>query len=130
GKGATASPPGSQALLLAVHDVVKARTELVSRGATVSEVYHRSATNPRAPGPDPERSSYASLPEFKDPDGNGWLLQEVRERPPGRRSPPPRAGGPPPGARGCPPPGEEPGHDGNRREPVEPGAGHRAPRLP
>jgi len=91
GKGVTSSPPGSQNLLLAVHDVLEARAELVSRGATVSEVYHRSATNPRAPGPDPERKSYSSLAEFKDPDGNGWLLQEIRERLPGRGSTPPAA---------------------------------------
>jgi catechol 2,3-dioxygenase-like lactoylglutathione lyase family enzyme len=92
GKGVTPMAPGSQqGLLLVVSDIEAARAELVERGADVSEVFHGSAgrfqpDNPavREPGPDPERRSYQSHAVFKDPDGNGWVLQEITTRLPGR----------------------------------------------
>jgi catechol 2,3-dioxygenase-like lactoylglutathione lyase family enzyme len=92
GTGITSAVPGSvQNLLLAVGDVEKARAELVDRGATVSEVYHdaggvffHAGTEARVPGPDPDRRSYASFASFSDPDGNGWVLQELTTRLPGR----------------------------------------------
>lgn len=95
GKGVTdARPGGGGALLLAVDDIVEARRELRSRGADVSEPFHDAGGGlgggfiadaaGRAPGPDPERRSYASYATFSDPDGNLWLLQELKERLPGR----------------------------------------------
>jgi catechol 2,3-dioxygenase-like lactoylglutathione lyase family enzyme len=92
GKGVTPMAPGSQqGLLLVVSDIEAARAELVERGADVSEVFHGSAgrfqpNNPsvRHPGPDPERRSYQSFAVFSDPDGNGWVLQEITKRLPGR----------------------------------------------
>ena len=92
GDGVTSAVPGSvERLLLIVFDIEAARAELVSRGVEVSEVFHdvgggfaRAGGAGRAPGPDPERRSYLSFASFNDPDGNGWLLQEVRERLPGR----------------------------------------------
>jgi hypothetical protein len=69
---------------------VAARAELVSRGVSVSEVFHTPA--PLAaplPGHDPERKSYASFAAFSDPDGNSWVFQEIRQRLPGRGSTPP-----------------------------------------
>ncbi len=86
GKGVTSAAPGSmQGLFLVVSDIAAARAELVERGADVSEVFHRAAVGeaPRS-GPHPERSSYSSFATFSDPDGNGWLLQEVTNRLPGR----------------------------------------------
>jgi catechol 2,3-dioxygenase-like lactoylglutathione lyase family enzyme len=83
GKGLTTAAPGSaQRLLLAVEDVVAAREDLISRGAEVSEVFHLDGGP--VPGPDPERRSYQSYASFSDPDGNGWLLQEITARLPGR----------------------------------------------
>jgi catechol 2,3-dioxygenase-like lactoylglutathione lyase family enzyme len=91
GKGLTPSAPGSlKGLLLVVYDVVAARTDLARLGVAVSEVFHTPA--PLAgplPGPDPERKSYASFASFSDPDGNGWVMQEIKQRLPGRGSPPP-----------------------------------------
>jgi catechol 2,3-dioxygenase-like lactoylglutathione lyase family enzyme len=95
GKGVTSAQPGSiDGLVLAVYDIDAARRELLSRGANVSEVFHdaggglgggfQAGTQGRAPGPDPEGRSYASYASFNDPDGNGWLLQEIKERLPGR----------------------------------------------
>jgi catechol 2,3-dioxygenase-like lactoylglutathione lyase family enzyme len=95
GKGVTSARPGSiDRLLLAVHDIDAARQELLSRGVEVSEVFHDAGGGlgggfiadaaARAPGPDPQRRSYASYASFRDPDGNVWLLQEIRERLPGR----------------------------------------------
>jgi catechol 2,3-dioxygenase-like lactoylglutathione lyase family enzyme len=95
GRGVTSAQPGSiDSLLLAVDDVDAARDELRSRGVDVSEVFHDAGgslgggfiadTGARAPGPDPERRSYASYASFRDPDGNGWLLQEITQRLPGR----------------------------------------------
>jgi catechol 2,3-dioxygenase-like lactoylglutathione lyase family enzyme len=69
---------------LVVSDIEAARAELADRGLDVSEVYHYAGENGRVSGPDPERRSYASWASFRDPAGNGWLLQEVTARAPGR----------------------------------------------
>ena len=83
GKGLTTAAPGSaQRLLLAVSDIDAARADLISHGAEVSEVFHLAGG--RVPGPDPERRSYQSYASFTDPDGNEWLLQEIKTRLPGR----------------------------------------------
>jgi catechol 2,3-dioxygenase-like lactoylglutathione lyase family enzyme len=93
GLNLTAAAPGSaQAFLLVVSDIVAAREQLVAKGIDASEVFHcESGTGCRFEGIDvrvsglhPKRLSYASFVSFKDPDGNGWLLQEVTERLPGR----------------------------------------------
>jgi catechol 2,3-dioxygenase-like lactoylglutathione lyase family enzyme len=95
GTQVTAAQPGSSdGLLLVVDDVDAARDELMSRGVEVSEVFHDAGgglggafhvgNEGRAPGPDPERRSYASYASFNDPDGNRWVLQEITERLPGR----------------------------------------------
>jgi catechol 2,3-dioxygenase-like lactoylglutathione lyase family enzyme len=84
GKGVTTAEPGSvQRLELAVSDIDAAREDLISRGVEVSELFHRDGGR-LVPGPDPERRTYNTYASFSDPDGNGWLLQEVKERPPGR----------------------------------------------
>jgi catechol 2,3-dioxygenase-like lactoylglutathione lyase family enzyme len=83
GKGLTTAQPGSaQRLLLAVLDIDAARKDLISRGAEVSEVFHLAGG--RVPGPDPQGRSYQTYASFTDPDGNGWLLQEIKTRLPGR----------------------------------------------
>jgi hypothetical protein len=83
GKGVTTGEPGSvQRLILAVDDIGTARADLISRGAEVSEVFHLAGG--RVPGPDPEGRSYQTYASFADPDGNGWLLQEITTRLPGR----------------------------------------------
>jgi catechol 2,3-dioxygenase-like lactoylglutathione lyase family enzyme len=83
GKGLTTAEPGSaQRLLLAVYDIDAARADLLRRGAEVSEVFHLAGG--RVPGPDPQRRSYQTYASFSDPDGNQWLLQEIRTRLPGR----------------------------------------------
>jgi len=64
-------------LHLVVPDIDAARAELVTRGADVGEVYHFGEGG-QTPGPDPERRDYNSFLSFSDPDGNGWLVQEVR----------------------------------------------------
>jgi catechol 2,3-dioxygenase-like lactoylglutathione lyase family enzyme len=79
-----AAPGSAQGLYLVVPDIEAARAELVDRGVDVSEVFHRGGGGDRLSGPDPERRSYSSLASFNDPDGNGWLLQEVTARLPGR----------------------------------------------
>ena len=92
GIGVTSAEPGSvQGLHLIVTDVEKASEELVGRGAVVSEVFHDSTgifhhggTEGRVSGPDPRRRDYGSFASFSDPDGNGWVLQEVVQRAPGR----------------------------------------------
>jgi len=91
GKGLTSAAPGSvKGLYLVVGDIRAACAELKGRGADVSEVFHLeggldvSATKGRAPGPDPQGRSYGSYASFSDPDGNGWLLQEITTRLPGR----------------------------------------------
>jgi len=83
GKGLTTDEPGSiQRLLLAVHDIDAARQDLIKRGVEVSELFHLEGG--RAPGPDPQGRSYQTYASFSDPDGNGWLLQEIKTRLPGR----------------------------------------------
>jgi catechol 2,3-dioxygenase-like lactoylglutathione lyase family enzyme len=92
GTGVTDAAPGSAGgLYLVVDDIEAARAELVGHGAQVSDVFHdadgvfhHAGTTARVPGPDPERRSYCSFASFSDPDGNGWLLQEVTTRLPGR----------------------------------------------
>ena len=86
------APPGSaQGLQLVVSDILAARAELADRGVDISEVFHdaggvfhHAGREARLAGPDPERRSYASYASFDDPDGNGWILQEVTTRLPGR----------------------------------------------
>jgi catechol 2,3-dioxygenase-like lactoylglutathione lyase family enzyme len=91
GKGITTAAPGSvKGLFLVVNDLEAARAELNGRGADVSEVFHLdgglsfSGTQGRVPGPDAQGRSYSSYATFGDPDGNGWLLQEIKTRLPGR----------------------------------------------
>jgi catechol 2,3-dioxygenase-like lactoylglutathione lyase family enzyme len=86
GTGLTSAVPGSsRGLYLIVSDIEAARAELVGRGVDVSAVFHRAGPGqPPVKGPDPERRSYASFATFSDPDGNGWLLQEINTRLPGR----------------------------------------------
>jgi catechol 2,3-dioxygenase-like lactoylglutathione lyase family enzyme len=96
GTDLTPAPPGSvEGLLLVVSDIEAARAELIERGAPVSEVYHDVGSLPRArfhyenadlraPGLAPERATYRSFASFRDPDGNGWVLQEITTRLPGR----------------------------------------------
>ena len=92
GKGISDAVPGSvQGLHLVVNDIVKARDELIGRGITVGEVFHEASgvfhhagTAGRVPGLAPGRASYGSFASFSDPDGNGWILQEIQQRLPGR----------------------------------------------
>ena len=100
GKTVTAAAPGSaQGLYLIVSDIQAARDELLHRGVNISEVFHDAAGaytgedepylfgRRRISGPDPEHRSYRSFASFHDPDGNGWLLQEITTRLPGRIDP-------------------------------------------
>lgn len=83
GKGLITAEPGSvQRLLVVVSDINTAREDLVRRGVEVSEVFHLDGGP--VPGPDPQGRSYNSYASFSDPDGNAWLLQEVKARLPGR----------------------------------------------
>ena len=97
GKNVTAAKPGSaQGLYLIASDVDAARRELQRRGIAISEVFHAEGNvytgtdepylfgRHRVGGPDPGHGSYRSFASFSDPDGNGWLLQEVTTRLPGR----------------------------------------------
>ena len=92
GTGVSDAAPGSvKGLHLIVDDIVAARAELVSRGIAVSDVFHdeggvfhHAGTAGRVDGPDPNRRSYASFASFDDPDGNGWVMQEITTRLPGR----------------------------------------------
>jgi catechol 2,3-dioxygenase-like lactoylglutathione lyase family enzyme len=97
GKNVTAAAPGSaQGLYLIVSDIKAARDELLGRGVEISEVFHdagdvHAGTDEpylfgrlRVSGPDPEHRSYRSFASFSDPDGNGWRLQDVTARLPGR----------------------------------------------
>jgi catechol 2,3-dioxygenase-like lactoylglutathione lyase family enzyme len=86
GRGITTAVPGSvQNLYLVVADIEAARAELNARGADVSETFHFTGFGgARVSGPDPEGRSYATLATFRDPDGNSWLLQEIKTRLPGR----------------------------------------------
>jgi catechol 2,3-dioxygenase-like lactoylglutathione lyase family enzyme len=84
GKGMTPSPPGTaQGLHLVVTDIEAARAELVGRGIEISEPFHFGPEG-QTPGVHPDRSDYNSFATFKDPDGNGWLLQEVKYQNPDR----------------------------------------------
>ena len=99
GKNVTPAAPGSaQGLYLIISDIQAARKELLDRGVEVSEVFHNDgvyagADEPylfgrvRVSGPDPAHGSYRSFASFRDPDGNGWLFQELTTRLPGRIDP-------------------------------------------
>jgi catechol 2,3-dioxygenase-like lactoylglutathione lyase family enzyme len=100
GQNVTSAVPGSaQGLYLIVSDVAAARKRLLDLGVNVSEVFHGSADkyvgtdepylfgSVRVSGPDPEHRSYRSFASFKDPDGNGWIFQELTTRLPGRLDP-------------------------------------------
>jgi catechol 2,3-dioxygenase-like lactoylglutathione lyase family enzyme len=100
GKHVTSATPGSaQGLYLIVSDIDSARNALLRRGVDVSEVFHNSGNgytgsdepylfgSVRESGPDPDHRSYKSFASFKDPDGNGWVLQEITTRLPGRIDP-------------------------------------------
>jgi len=95
GTSVTSQAPGTaQGLQLIVDDIVAAHDELKRLGAGPSEVFHdaggvfhHAGTDARVPGPAPERASYGSFLSFDDPDGNGWILQEVTTRLPGRIDP-------------------------------------------
>ena len=99
GKNVTAAAPGSaQGLYLVVSDIEAARNELVGRGVAISEVFHGGGVYAgtdepylfgrlRVSGPDPERRSYRSFASYSDPDGNGWLFQEITTRLAGRIDP-------------------------------------------
>ncbi|MGY5036260.1 VOC family protein [Streptomyces sp. 900116325] len=102
GEGMTSTAPGTtQSLYLIVTDIEEAHAELTGRGIDVSEVFHDAGGllhhghdignavhhgpgQERLAGPHPERASYGSYLTFSDPDGNGWVLQEVTQRAPGR----------------------------------------------
>jgi catechol 2,3-dioxygenase-like lactoylglutathione lyase family enzyme len=91
GTNIASAPPGSaQSMYVIVADIEAARDELLARGADVSEVFHEGAPGARfhaagrLTGAAPDRSTYGSFAVFSDPDGNGWLLQEVTTRLPGR----------------------------------------------
>ena len=100
GKNITAAAPGSaRGLYLVVSDIEAARKELLDRGVKISEVFHDAGSvhagtdepflfgRLRVSGRDPEHSSYRSFASFSDPDGNGWLFQEITTRLPGRVDP-------------------------------------------
>jgi len=100
GKNVTAAAPGSvQGMYLIVSDIQAARKELLDRGVEISEVFHDAAGEYAGPdepylfgrarvsGPDAEHRSYRSFASFRDPDGNGWLFQEITRRLPGRIDP-------------------------------------------
>jgi catechol 2,3-dioxygenase-like lactoylglutathione lyase family enzyme len=95
GTSVSSQAPGSaQGLHLIVDDIAAARDELKRAGADPSDVFHdeggvfhHAGTDARVPGPDPQRSSYGSFLSFGDPDGNGWILQEITTRLPGRVDP-------------------------------------------
>jgi len=94
GTNITSAAPGSaQGLYLIVSEIEAARDELVARGAGISAVFHagtpgaqfqRDGTSGRLSGPAPDRASYRTFASFSDPDGNSWLLQEIKTRLPGR----------------------------------------------
>jgi catechol 2,3-dioxygenase-like lactoylglutathione lyase family enzyme len=92
GEGVTAAPPGSsEGLQLSVYDLDETRADLIGRGIDVSEpfhdstgVFHHAGTTERVSGPAPAHADYGSFAAFSDPDGNGWLLQEIKTRLPGR----------------------------------------------
>lgn len=86
GAGLTDAPPGSvQGLYLVVSDIEGCRSELTGRGVTVSEIRHKNTDGgwrgEFLPGLDPERADYVSFADFRDPDGNAWVLQERNHQP-------------------------------------------------
>ncbi|MFD3925447.1 VOC family protein [Streptomyces sp. NPDC058614] len=95
GTSVSSQTPGSaQGLHLIVDDIAAARDELKRAGADPGDVFHdeggvfhHAGTDARVPGPDPQRGSYGSFLSFNDPDGNGWVLQEITTRLPGRLDP-------------------------------------------
>ncbi|GAA3587871.1 VOC family protein [Streptomyces osmaniensis] len=95
GTSVSSQTPGSaQGLHLVVDDIGAAHDDLKRRGADPGDVFHdaggvfhHAGTDARVPGPDPRRSSYGSFLSFNDPDGNGWVLQEITTRLPGRVDP-------------------------------------------
>ncbi|MFI6058315.1 VOC family protein [Streptomyces sp. NPDC051286] len=95
GTSVTSQTPGSaQGLHLIVDEINAAHDELKRLGARPSDVFHdaggvfhHAGTDARVSGPDPQRGSYGSFLSFDDPDGNGWVLQEVTTRLPGRLDP-------------------------------------------
>jgi catechol 2,3-dioxygenase-like lactoylglutathione lyase family enzyme len=95
GTGVSSAAPGSaQGLHLVVSGVEAARAALVERGIEVGEVFHdkggifhHAGDRDREAGPDPQRRSYGSFASFEDPDGNGWVMQEITTRLPGRLDP-------------------------------------------
>jgi len=102
GKGLTSAAPGSvQGLYLVVDDIEKSRADLIDRGIEVRDIFHDEdglfyhghdtggavsypPQSKQLAGPHPERADYGSYATFTDPDGNGWVLQEVKKRAPGR----------------------------------------------
>ena len=93
GTRVTSAEPGTaQGLHLVVSDIEAAREDLVARGVDASDVYHCESgyacrfpgNDPPVPGPHPDRGTYGSFVSFDDPDGNGWVLQEITTRFPGR----------------------------------------------
>jgi catechol 2,3-dioxygenase-like lactoylglutathione lyase family enzyme len=80
----TALPGSAQGMFLVVSDIEAARRELIARGVAVSEVFHFDGDHNVVPGQDTERQSYGSYASFNDPDGNRWVLQQVKARLPGR----------------------------------------------
>ncbi|WP_228828506.1 VOC family protein [Nocardia beijingensis] len=92
GTGVTSAAPGTlHGLHLIVSDIEKTVAELTARGVVVdgpfrdvTGVFHRAGAVGRVAGPHPDRASYGSFAAFTDPDGNGWFLQEVTQRAPGR----------------------------------------------
>jgi catechol 2,3-dioxygenase-like lactoylglutathione lyase family enzyme len=92
GTGVTSASPGSsEGLQLSVYDIDEVRADLIGRGVDVGEtfhdvtgVFHHAGTEGRLSGPAPEHADYGSFAAFSDPDGNGWLLQEIKTRLPGR----------------------------------------------
>jgi catechol 2,3-dioxygenase-like lactoylglutathione lyase family enzyme len=87
---ASAAPGSARSLYLIVPDIEAARDELAARGVEVSDVFHEGTSGARfhdagrVAGPSPDGSSYGSFAEFSDPDGNGWLLQQIKTRLSGR----------------------------------------------
>jgi predicted enzyme related to lactoylglutathione lyase len=92
GKGVSEAKPGSsQGLQLVVDDIEAARADLLAKGVDVGEIFHDKGgtfyhvgTEWQVIGPAPNHGSYGSFAKFKDPDGNGWVIQEVKQRAPGR----------------------------------------------
>ena len=80
----TGAPGSARGMFLVVSDIDAARRELTGHGVNVSEIFHFDGARNAVPGPDPRRQPYGSYASFNDPDGNRWLLQEVKARLPGR----------------------------------------------